>query len=282
MKVQITASLLNVRKEPFGTIISQVNENDILDLQSEKIIHLRNLEWINVIHLGVSAWIAKKYTKPIVSVRSAKLSTNRIITNKDGGAFLYPINDFVSNNDLKSKVYFYAKHFEVIKHLDVENPQTIFTPKRNFTYCNIYAWQYCELFFSHLSDAKKPYMPRVWWNTARHERDGVSAQLGNSVHEQNANAMHDWFTVYGSAFGWQISNDLQAIQDKVNNGQVFAVLIARNKNANRSGHITVLIPNVNGYTQSQAGVANHAIMKNNNWHLLRSLENPIIAYQTIS
>ncbi|WP_439544819.1 hypothetical protein [Sandarakinorhabdus sp.] len=135
-------------------------------------------------------------------------------------------------------------------------------PTQTDTFCNIYAHDYCY--------AAGVYLPRVWWMPAAIEalKSGqqVPAALGGSVREENANGLHDWLIDFGAGFGWQRTASVEALQAAANTGAV-AVICARRTQRNRSGHITVVVPEGQGHNagevngrflplQSQAGRQN--------------------------
>lgn len=151
----------------------------------------------------------------------------------------------------------------IIRYLDVEKSgRYVATPGK--TYCNVYACDYC-----HLNGV---YLPRVWWMPSalaelKLERP-VAVMYGVTVGELNANALYDWLHTFGTMHGWLKVDTLDELQAAANQGDV-GVICAAQKNAHRSGHIAVVVPEGFGVqatkidehiqvpVQSQAGLRNH-------------------------
>ncbi len=107
------------------------------------------------------------------------------------------------------------------------------------TFCNIYACDVC--YFSHA------YLPRVWWysRSIRKLQSGqpVEVSYGETVHELNANALHDWLNEWGDDFRWsRITTHADDFQNLVNGNGSIGLICARNRDRARSGHITVVLP----------------------------------------
>jgi hypothetical protein len=164
----------------------------------------------------------------------------------------FPISELPPARDLIS----------IINWLDVEtNPRYLRTPRE--TFCNIYAYD--------VATAYGAYLPRVWWTLEALKRlesgDDVGVQYGRTVVELNANALADWFSKHSKAFGWVEVFSKTEAQRLANLGSL-VVCVAANKNRSRSGHITVVAPEHDGYSsisangvvvsllQSQAGGVN--------------------------
>lgn len=135
---------------------------------------------------------------------------------------------------------------EIIKWLDVEkSPRYKRTPSS--TYCNIYAFD-----FAYLMGA---YLPRVWWSEKAIANQNFSIKYAATVFELNANSLWDWFPHYGSQFGWkQLANTTEA-QQHANDGEC-VIMVAANKNRQRSGHIVVVVPE----TEKRKGVGGQGIV----------------------
>lgn len=148
-----------------------------------------------------------------------------------------------------------------------------------YTYCNIYAYDYC-----YLSGA---FLPRVWWMDkallALKQETPVSPRYGLTVHELNANALYTWLEEWGTEFSWQRTYDLDLLQAKVNEGRV-GIICGPNKNPRRSGHICCVVPEKEGRTStrqggkvvcpllSQAGAVNLPFYNNNRWWFLPQIK----------
>jgi hypothetical protein len=161
----------------------------------------------------------------------------------------------------------------IVTALDVER-STRYLPTNKSTYCNIYAYDYCFL--------AGVYLPRVWWTSkaliALSQNKAVKVQYGETVQELSANALFDWLGEWGvdQPFGWRRVPDLTTLQDFVNQGRV-GVVCAQRRNRSRSGHITCVLPELQGHTaqrtgatvtgvlQSQAGTLNKQLFTNAWW-----------------
>lgn len=155
-----------------------------------------------------------------------------------------------------------ASLHELVSWLDVERSER-YKPGNNFTYCNIYAHDFCYL--------AGVYLPRVWWTDQAlcklWHRKPSEVIYGGTVTELNANSLFDWLAEFGPDFGWSRVFSPEAIQSDANGGKV-AVICAKRKNINYSGHICAVLPesgtrkakrtdgSVTGPLQSQAGASN--------------------------
>lgn len=151
---------------------------------------------------------------------------------------------------------------DIIEWLDVEGSPR-YRPGSGFTYCNIYAYDYCYL--------SGVYLPRVWWTPpalATLSQGGtVQPGYGVTIRELNANSLYDWLSDYGPQFGWSRTFDLNELQDAADEGGV-GIICAKRRDLNRSGHIVAVVPQGNGHQalrrdgrllcplQSQAGATN--------------------------
>ncbi|MBS1830893.1 MAG: SH3 domain-containing protein [Acidobacteria bacterium] len=151
----------------------------------------------------------------------------------------------------------------IIGYLDVERSAR-YQPTSASTFCNIYAYDYCYL--------AKAYLPRVWWTGPALEKlargESVEIRYAVTVNELNANSLFDWLNDHGPRFAWRRVFDLDTIQNHANAGGV-AVICAKRKELNRSGHIAAVVPETASQQaartggavvrplQSQAGAANH-------------------------
>jgi hypothetical protein len=113
-------------------------------------------------------------------------------------------------------------------------------------------------------------------------RDGqeVTVKYDATIRELNANMLHDWLEDYGLIFRWKRVVNLDVLQAAANNGEV-CIIVARCKDLNRSGHITVVVPEHDNFqaarnpsgevlrpVESQAGVQNHRfVTKAKKWWL---------------
>lgn len=154
---------------------------------------------------------------------------------------------------------------KIISWLDVENPShKRYKPRDGFTFCNIYAHDYCAL--------SGVYLPRVWWTAkalARLENgQSLSPLLGETVDEVRANDLYRWLRDFGERFGWRRAISLDELQNHANLGGI-GLIVARRRNEGRSGHIVLVVPETASETakhdtsgrveyalQSQAGSVN--------------------------
>ncbi len=105
---------------------------------------------------------------------------------------------------------------QIVNYLDSADPGHLrYQPKSRTTYCNIYAHDYCYL--------ARVFLPRTWWTgpALRRLRDGqeVPVVYEETVHELNANMLHDWFEDYGAGYGWKNEIHLDSLQEAANQGE---------------------------------------------------------------
>lgn len=126
----------------------------------------------------------------------------------------------------------------IIEWLGVDNDAYLrYRTRDGFTFCNIYAHDYC-----HLAGA---YLPRVWWTPEAVEaiRAGevVEPRYAENLFEQRVNDTFRWLGAFGPEFGWERATDLTELQERVNAGAV-GLTVAHRKEYGRPGHITVVVP----------------------------------------
>jgi hypothetical protein len=106
-----------------------------------------------------------------------------------------------------------------------------------FTFCNIYAHDYC-----HLAGV---YLPRVWWTpeAIQEQRKGEIPEplYAENLFEQRVNATFLWLREFGPEFGWGDVATLTELQNAANAGGV-CLLVALRRDFGRPGHITVVVP----------------------------------------
>ena len=127
---------------------------------------------------------------------------------------------------------------QIVDYLGAAHPAHLrYQARTGMTFCNIYAADYAFL--------ANTYLPRVWWTDTALRRLTLGATLeavyGQTVRELNANAVHDWLDEHGVAFGWVREIDLTLLQTAANAGEV-CVIVAQRRDLNRSGHISVVVP----------------------------------------
>jgi hypothetical protein len=187
---------------------------------------------------------------------------------------------------------FRANQHAVVETLNVTTSAR-YQPGNNKTFCNIYAYDFVS--------AMGGYLPRVWWTdralrrieagaevvTAEEFRslqaegesieNVIAPQYGATVSEMNANALNRWIRAHGADYGWREETDMTGAQDAANGGSI-VILLARNANPRRSGHITIILAengehsanraedgSVSVPLQSQAGSSNFKYGAGRQW-----------------
>lgn len=139
--------------------------------------------------------------------------------------------------------------WRIVDWLDVELTAHVrYQPVTNGpTYCNIYAYDAIKL--------SGHYLPRVWWTRAAIAklRQGQTQEpvYDQTLLELNANALHDWLDEFGPEFGWQRSDSLTEAQNAANDGALATLCATTGTSA--SGHITVILPEKQGFAARRAG-----------------------------
>lgn len=204
-------------------------------------------------------------------MKKAILISKRPITRTEGSK-AFPLNEA----DLPKGNGTSAALGAIIKYLAVEKSARYKVHSVNgsvvSTYCNIYAFDYCNL--------AGGYLPRVWWGKDVMAKIKAGEDLepvyGKTVFELNANALYDWFMEYADDFGWQKVTDMNDAQGYANSGMI-VILVAKQKVTSRSGHITAVVPETPEHKaqmagkifeplQSQAGASNKSYFTGN-WFL---------------
>lgn len=205
-------------------------------------------------------------------VQAAHLRRDRVdITRRRDGGWAFPLGEpgrprRAVNAETSAKV---EALLAIVDWLDVENPLHLrYRPRGNTTFCNIYAHDFCDL--------AGAYLPRVWWTDRALRRwqagEPPVVRYDDTVRELNANALHDWLADHGPGFGWHREIDLTILQAAANSGEV-CVIIAKRRDLNRSGHVSVVMPEhgewrarrdragaVSRPVESQAGTRNHRVI----------------------
>ncbi|HQZ03372.1 MAG TPA: glycoside hydrolase family 19 protein [Thauera sp.] len=137
----------------------------------------------------------------------------------------------------------------IVDYLDVTHAAHLrYAPRGGTSFCNTYAADY-----AYLAGA---YLPRVWWSDNALRRlalgEAVEACFGQSVRELNANDIYDWLDEHGVAFGWVREIDLTLLQTAANAGEV-CVIVARHRDLNRSGQISLVVPEQDGTEARRRG-----------------------------
>lgn len=202
-------------------------------------------------------------------MKKAILHSKKPISRNDGSK-AYPLNesDLPFGDGSPESLLAIAEYLDVERSLRYKRKQI--DGKVVSTYCNIYAYDFC-----YLAGA---YIPRIWWypKAIQDIEKGMDlqAKYGDNVSEMNANGLFNWFETWGNHFGWVKQNDLVEAQELANKGWC-VVIIAKNNIITRSGHITMIVPEHQGFKarkvnknflplQSQAGIVNKKYF-NDNW-----------------
>ncbi|MBS0642917.1 MAG: hypothetical protein U1E70_26700 [Acetobacteraceae bacterium] len=156
---------------------------------------------------------------------------------------------------------------KIIDWLGVDRPEhQRYQPRNGLTFCNIYAHDFCFL--------AGVYLPRVWWSSRAlldiAAGKQVAPLLGDTINEVRANDLFRWLRDFGPSFGWRRGVSLDELQQAADLGAI-AIIVARRKEDGRSGHIVIVIPEMNddqarrnssgaviAPLQSQAGAINFA------------------------
>ncbi len=161
----------------------------------------------------------------------------------------------------------------IIDWLAVDDPTHLRYQPGKYTFCNIYAHDYCYL--------SGVYLPRVWWTPGAIEKlaQGQTVQplYGKTVEEQRANDLLRWLRDFGTRFGWRQTGTLSKLQLEVNQGAI-GIIVARRKEDGRPGHIVAVVPETENHQarrnaagevtvplQSQAGSSNFRYGLKPNW-----------------
>jgi hypothetical protein len=170
---------------------------------------------------------------------------------------------------------FRANQYAIVETLNVKESAR-YKPGEGKTYCNIYAYD--------VVTAMGGYLPRVWWTDAawtkiqagaeivsladlkRMKKDKedvsnvVAPEYGVTVSEQNANALTAWMHKTGSSqFGWSQASDMDAAQASANQGSI-VILLAANKVAKKSGHVSVVLAESNDHLAGRDEATNKVVV----------------------
>lgn len=181
--------------------------------------------------------------------RRAGLVTRR--TNEPDHAGAYPLNEKTMPTRMLSgsqAVRAQSIH-KIVAWLDCEKPaHKRYQKKPGITCCNLYAHDLCT--------RAGVYLPRVWWTSRAIEQlrkgKAVEPSYDHTVIEMRANALYRWLRDYGSDYGWRQTGNATTLQEFANAGGVGLICAAR-VNENRSGHITVVVPETSKHLAVRSG-----------------------------
>lgn len=262
-KYIVTANVLNLRLQPNGTVIGAVSKNEIVEFIES------NGLWFKVkTSKNIVAWMHSNFLaehKEVNASNQLRFGIDKV--HLFGNA---ERKNVANASSLSEKLPKTKNIFEILSFLDVENPNHKRYAPRKDTFCNIYAhdFAYCL----------GVYLPRVFWGGNFIKGSLVTPKYGVNLFEQNANMITDWIKNEGKAFGWQLAVNELELQNKVNEGNYFGVISA--KDVGGIGHITVVLPtlNVTDYPlQSQAGRYNQYLFKSD-WYKHRKFDSVVFGY----
>ena len=290
MKVRVTEGMLRLRSEP--AISEPPQKNVIGHLPDGHIVRvLSNAAKNGFVEVETSllgallhGYASKKFLEPTDAAASIPLVTPQapnpttgitavyaspkpgVIVKRRGIANALSLNE--PNQPGRGGATAEALRQEmaaIVEWLDTENPAYLrYQPRDGLTFCNIYAHDFC-----HLAGV---YLPRVWWTSKAlvelAKGNPVEPRLGATISEVVANELFAWLRDFGPTFGWRSTGTLTKLQTEVDQGAV-GVIVARCKESNRPGHITVVVPETADWSakrntagevvaplQSQAGATN--------------------------
>lgn len=180
---------------------------------------------------------------PAGQVRDVHLTPKGPIRRDRSSGRAYPLNE----GRLPRVAVSVASLTDLIDWLAVDQ-HARYLPANGETYCNIYAYDYC--YFGNA------YLPRVWWTSKALQRiaagEAVPVQYDKTVREMNANSLHNWLVDYGQGFGWRRVANVTSLQSAANAGQL-AIICAKRKDLNRSGHIVAVVPETAAHQAKRTG-----------------------------
>ncbi len=169
---------------------------------------------------------------------------------------------------------FRCNQYAIVETLNV-TASARYQPGEGKTFCNIYAYD--------VVTAMGGYLPRVWWTDAawtkiqggaeivtleelrrmKKEKEDVSnvvaPEYGVTVGEQNANALTKWMHKTGAEFGWSAAADMEGAQTAANTGSI-VILLAANKVASKSGHVSVVLAESNDHQAGRDETTNQVVV----------------------
>jgi hypothetical protein len=242
----VTATALNLRSAPVvkpSTKLAMLPEGQVV----RKIGDADDAEWWKVSadlngarfegyvkhqYLAAEAAAPESGTAP-ATAPEVHLTPKSAIRRSQSSGRAYPLNE--DGQPRRSEVSA-TSLTRIVDWLAVETSAR-YLPGGGATFCNIYAYDYCSL--------AGVFLPRVWWMNAALEQlaagENVQPLYDKTVHELNANSLHDWLGEYGPAFGWRRLATVDEVQNAANAGKA-AVICAKRKDLNRSGHIVAVVP----------------------------------------
>ncbi len=264
MQYIITATTLNLRN---GPSLNDAIVGTLLNGQAVDVTNNSNPDWwfVSAIVNGntINGYVASRYLREIPVLTAQQLNphgvtavhyakspeSNRASINARHAPLSeanLPQRNIGAGATPATKI---TDVYTIVNFLDVVNSAR-YQPTKS-TYCNIYAYDFCYL--------AQAYLPRVWWTSktlmefAKTPGYNPTPAYGKNVEELNANALYNWLDEWGDDFGWVRTYDLTDFQGKVNDGRV-GIICAKRRDLSRSGHITCVVPEANGFVAQREGV----------------------------
>lgn len=264
-KYRVIATTLNVRSAPLGAIVGRLKKGDIVQVtrETEAGAHV----WAEI---GGGRWVAKSFLSPLSDTPALPACMLNGVASSifDTRLFLFPL---VAAPHAHASKGHYTSLFRACAYLNIEAPHHALRPRRGATYCNVYAFQFVALYAS-LSGVNA-YLPRVWWLPDALARLQAGEEVApildyanmgfTTVSEISANGLYDWLDTFGGHFGWEKRDYTPANAVYHANQETLVLLAAKHADPRRSGHITIVLPEMGALKQrgafvpqSQAGTTN--------------------------
>ena len=287
----VTASVLNLRSTPSssggtGNIIGRLKKGEIVEVIDGSMkdwYKIRCINWTPVLE----GYAASSYLKAVSPVDASlfvgnyspvNLPANSSSRRNNHGAWQYPLSESEMPRAVVAALNLRVDSMhQIVQYLQVDKSERY--ARDQFTYCNIYAYDYCYLC--------NVFLPRVWWIEKSLLEIAKGVKLlplyDLTVTEIQANKLYSWLEQWGNEFKWTRTYSLDELQSKVNEGRV-GVICGTNINPLQSGHICCVIPERDDKVAdrqggvvicpllSQAGAKNLEYYNNNRWWLLSKIK----------
>lgn len=272
-RYSVTAPALNLRSTPSSSdtlnILGRLSFRTVVEVVN----HINDNWWeVRTIFNNLSGFVASRYLEPVMEkpiiidkICKADYPTDvraslfgKDMMHKPIGSPIIPYRQMTDATSRRKSIQNIIELINVSQN--IRHQRT-----KKYTFCNIYAYDICHF--------ARAYIPRVWWNSKAIKKlqNGEKLELlyGETVYEMNANALHDWLLEWGDDFGWIRMTEADGFQNIVNNTGGIGVICAKRKDRHRSGHITVVVPEIEAKKayrkadkvfyplQSQAGAYNY-------------------------
>jgi len=273
MKYRVATSSLNLRDFP------SANDNSTILIKipfrhTVKLIEKTTSDWwkVKLLNTDKEGFVISKDIESVdettdkisdIEVPNFEPGLKGTLNNKED-TYKPLANPSIPFRDLTSVETKLTSLKKIIDTLDVE--KSFRYQKDEFdTYCNIYTFDYC--FFA------KVYIPRLRWTdkaiAAIEKGNEVPLVFEDTVRPFYSNYIYDWFEQSSAVFGWEKTNDVDVLQNKVNENGGVGIICAKRFILHKSGHVVVVVPEtetekafrIDGKViyplQSQAGMNNY-------------------------